>query len=84
MLEGLVGKEWFLVRELNQNLKAQIKTKYGLTRPIAIKDSIRQGGVLSVLQYATLMDEIAKAIQAEDLGVQVKNQNAINASFETC
>ena len=42
--------------------KAKIKTKDGMTREINIKDSIRQGGVLSVLKYATVMDEIAKEI----------------------
>ena len=34
----------------------------GPTRDIKIKDSIRQGGVLSVLQYIMLLDEINKEI----------------------
>ena len=53
---------WKLVKELSSNLKATLKTKYGNTREIQIKDSIRQGGVLSVIQYALLMDEINKEI----------------------
>ena len=53
---------WNIIRKLNQGLKAKIKTKDGMTRKINIKDGIRQWGVLSVLQYATVMDEIAKEI----------------------
>ena len=49
-------------------MEAKINTKYGKTRTIHIKDSIRQGGVLSVIQYALLMDEINKEICKEKLG----------------
>ncbi len=48
-----------------------IYTKYGKTTKIRIRDSIRQGGVLSVLQYALLMDEIGKEIDKKDLGVDL-------------
>ncbi len=65
---GLKDKEWTLTRKLNLDLTATIRTKYGKTRPINIKDSIRQGGVLSVIEYANLMDEIAKELQKENKG----------------
>lgn len=39
---------------------ARVNTKHGFTRKINIKDSIRQGGVLLVLEYELLMDEISK------------------------
>ena len=68
---GVIGPTWNIIRELNQGLKAKIKTKDGITREINIKDSIRQGGVLSVLQYATVMNEIAKEIQKN----QHRNRN---------
>jgi hypothetical protein len=68
---GLTGPIWNMVNKFNKGLKAQIKTKDGLTREIEIKDSIRQGGVLSVLQYATVMDEIAKEIQNQNKGIQI-------------
>lgn len=58
--QGLQEKIWLIVNQLNQNLTANIQTKYGPTREIKIKDSIRQGGVLSVVQYALLIDEISK------------------------
>ena len=47
---------------MNENLTATIETKYGDTRTIYIKDSILQGGVLAIVAYANLMDEIAKEI----------------------
>ena len=61
---GLTGPTWTLTNNLNTNLTARIQTKHGLTREIQIKDSIKQGGVLSVTQYAVLMDEINKTIEA--------------------
>jgi hypothetical protein len=56
---GIKTEEWQIISDMNSNLTAKVKTKYGNTRDIQIRDSIRQGGVLSVLMYATVMDEIA-------------------------
>ena len=60
--EGVDLKTWKTIKSLNENLSATIFTEYGSTRRISIRDSIRQGGVLSVIQYALLMDEINKII----------------------
>ena len=60
--QGCKGAIWNLTDKLNQDLKATIRTTLGNTRPITIRNSIRQGGVLAVTQYATLMDEINKEI----------------------
>ena len=68
---GVNSKLWQIIKKLNENLTANIHTKYGPTRKITIKNSIRQGGVLSVLQYALLMDEINKEIQEIDLGIEI-------------
>ncbi len=46
--------------KLNENLTATIKAKYGYPRNIQIRDSIRQGGVLSVIEYTNMMDDILK------------------------
>ena len=54
---------WNLTDKLNQNLTAKIRTSIGYTRTIHITNSIRQGAVLAVTQYATLMDEINKQIE---------------------
>lgn len=71
--QGIKDKRWDIINKLNANLTAEIRTKYGLTEPIHIEDSIRQGGVLSVIQYALLMDEIAKENKTEEIGLQVQN-----------
>ena len=57
--DELAGKNWEIVQKLNPNLKARIRSKYGLTREIRIKVVIRQVEVLSVVQYATMIDDIA-------------------------
>ena len=45
-------KDWIITKKLNENLTARIQTNHGYTRKVEIKDSIRQGGILSVIQYA--------------------------------
>ncbi len=65
---GVKGKDLRIIKEINSNLTATIKTKHGNTRSISIKNSIRQGGVLSVIEYANLMDEISKEIIDSNTG----------------
>ena len=72
---GLKGKNLQLVKKMNSGLRAQIQTKYGLTREIKIKDSIRQGGVLSVKEYAALIDEISKELRLKNLGIKIDEEN---------
>ncbi len=60
--ERLNDRHWIIAKNLNKNLTAKVVTKYVRTRKISIKDSIRQGGVLSVLEYGLLMDETSKEI----------------------
>ena len=69
--EGIDSPEWMVIKKLNEGLTATIQTKYGETREIKITDSIRQGGVLSVIEYATLMDEISKKIKENNLGIYI-------------
>ena len=71
--EGLRNKLWLIVKNLNSNLKTTILTKHGPTREITIKDSIRQGGVLSVVLYALMMDEISKELTEANLGIKIPN-----------
>ena len=72
---GISAKNLEMMRKMNSDLTARIRTKYGLTRKIKIKDSIRQGGVLSVIEYATLMDEITKELQEKRQGLTMKKWN---------
>ena len=71
--QGITNRLWKIVKELNSNLKTSIQTKHGPTRKINIKDSIRQGGVLSVTLYALMMDEIAKELNETELGIKIPN-----------
>ena len=60
---GISGQLLRIAKKLNENLSATTETKYGDTRTIYIKDSIRHGGVLAVVAYANLMDEITKDLK---------------------
>ena len=62
-INGVKDQNLRMIKRINSNLTARIRTRYGLTRKINIKDSIRQGGILSAIEYATLIDEIAKRAQ---------------------
>ena len=72
---GLNDSHWETVLKLNENLTAELRTKHGNTRKIKIKDSLRQGGVLAVLQYGIMMDQISKAIQEKNLGIKIEGTN---------
>ena len=63
-----------MIKKLNKNITTKIKTKHGETREISIKDSIRQGGVLSVLEYGVLMDEINKDLEQKPLGIEIDDK----------
>jgi hypothetical protein len=64
---GINTQEWQVISDMNRNLTAKVKTKHGNTRDIQIRDSIRQGGILLVLMYATVIDEIADEIDLTKL-----------------
>ena len=70
---GLNNYLWEITKDMNTNLTATVNTKHGKTKEFPTKDNIRQGGVLSVMMYALLMDEIAKEIDQENLGIQLPN-----------
>ena len=61
--KGIRENLWRLIRKLNTNMSAQVKTRFGLTRIIRIKDIIKQGGVLSVTEYNKLIDEINEELK---------------------
>ena len=68
--QGLKDNHWTIAKNLNKNLTAKIQTKHGHTRKINM-NSIRQGGVLSVLEFGLLMDETSKDIEEEKLGIKL-------------
>ena len=70
--EGLKGPELDLMQKTNENISSHLNTRHGNIRAIRIKDSIRQEGVSSNLQFALLIDEINKEI-TKKLGTYVSN-----------
>ena len=72
--EGIRYRHWNIIKKLYENITAKIKTKHGKTREIHIKDSIRQGGVLSVTEYGVLMDEINKDLEKKPLGIEIDDK----------
>ena len=75
---GVSGNNLTMIKKINTNLRARIHTKHGLTREIKIRDSIIQGGVLSVIEYATLIDEIAKELKKNNIGLKTKQGTQLN------
>ena len=76
---GVEGKNLRIIKNLNSNLTARIQTRYGLTRKINIRDSIRQGGVLSMIEYATFIDEIAKELKQRRLGYETQTNITLDS-----
>ena len=74
--QGITDNHWTIIKKLNENLTAKILTKYGPTRLIQIRDSIRQGGVLSTTLYGVTMDEISKEIGKENIGIKLTENGA--------
>ena len=68
--KGIRGKIWRIIRNLNNNLTSKIKTRFGYTRNIKIEESLRQGGVLSGTEFASLIDCAEDELKAAGLGVQ--------------
>ena len=76
---GIEGKNLRMAKKLNSKLTAKIQTRYGLTREIKIRESIRQGGVLSVIEYAALIDEISKELKEMGLGLKTNGKITIDS-----
>merc|ERR1739838_1165084 len=53
---GLKGKVWRMMKILNTNLTAKIKTKHGLTREIQREAGGKQGGKNFGFLFAKMMD----------------------------
>ena len=67
---GVKGKIWRLMKLLNQENSARIKTKFGLTDPVYLHGNLGQGSVLSVCQFSNMIDQLAKNLESRNLGAQ--------------
>ena len=60
--KGLRGKTWRILKELNTHLKAEIKTRYGVTRDVDMEIGGRQGSRVTGRMFAKLMDLLAEEV----------------------
>ena len=60
---GVKGKLWRLLKNLNTNLTARVKTKHGLTRVINRKAGGKQGGKNFGFLFAKMMDVLAEEME---------------------
>ena len=60
--KGLKGKTWRILKNLNQDLKANIKTRYGPTRIVEMEIGGKQGSRLTGRMFSKLMDTLAEDI----------------------
>ena len=67
---GVKGKIWRLMKLLNQENSARIKTKFRLTDPVYLHGNLGQGSVLSVCQFSNMIDQLAKNLESSNLGAQ--------------
>ena len=69
--KGLRGKAWRILRNLNKDLKASVKTRYGETRTINMLTGGRQGSRLTGRMFAKLMDLLAEEVIDAGEGFQI-------------
>ena len=50
---------------MNENSYVKVKTPWGLTENVNTENILKQGGVLSLLLYGVLTDDIAKTLIKE-------------------
>ena len=73
--KGVRGKTWRIVKMLNENLTARIKTRYGMTRKINRETGGKQGGKTTTTMFAKMMDILPEKMM-ENLNLGVKLGNA--------
>ena len=69
--KGIRGKLWRILKNMNSELKAQVKTKFGLTREIDMQIGGRQGSRLTGRLFSKLTDLLAEDAIAEKIGFNV-------------
>ena len=68
---GLRGKAWRILKNMNSELRAKVKTKHGLTREIEMEIGGRQGSRVTGRMFAKLIDLLAEESLANGSGFQL-------------
>ena len=76
--KGLKGKTWRILHNLNKNLQAKIKTRYGLTRTVTMEIGGKQGSRLTGRMFSKLMDMLAEELEPTSTGFQINNEFTIS------
>ena len=69
--KGIRGKTWRILKNLNSELKAAVKTRYGTTDEIDMEVGGRQGSRLTGRMFSKLMDLLAEEIIASGEGFKM-------------
>ena len=69
---GLRGKTWRILTELNSNLTAEIKTRYGPTREIDMEIGGKQGSRLTGRMFSKMMDTMATELSG--MGIKITEE----------
>ena len=75
--KGLRGKSWRILRNLNKNLKAIVKTRHGLTRSIDMEIGGKQGSRLTGRMFAKMMDTLAEEMLPTKEGYKFNDELTI-------
>ena len=74
---GLRGKSWCILKSLNENLRAIMKTRFGPTREINMEIGGKQGSRLTGRMFSKLMDTLAEELQATGKGFKLSDEQII-------
>ena len=76
---GLRGKTWRILKNLNSNLKAIVKTKHGHTREIEMDVGGRQGSSIMGRLFSKMMDGLAEKMLMTAIGYPLTPDTLIPA-----
>ena len=77
--KGLKGKAWRILHNLNKDLKATIKTRFGNTEVIDMQIGGKQGSRLTGRMFGNLMDMISEEFQENCEGFTMAHEFYIAA-----
>ena len=71
---GVQGKAWRILRHLYGNVRAQVRVGDRLTKPVRMRQGVRQGCPLSPVLFNLFVDELAQRLRAAGYGVGLTDQ----------
>ena len=66
--DGLKVKVWRILKNLNTNMKAKVKTRFGLTRQIELEIGGKQGSRATGRMFAKMMDKLPEKLINDQKG----------------